>query len=166
MSVGSDEHGRLFHLLEITRLDDIHGIKASQGGETLFPSDSRALALNFSRDGRGQFLEVLGIPERLGRKPTQDDIGCHRPPPIHLGQLQGQASGSAMKKHVKGKDCPPRPGSFESQWTSRQSAMGAHRHTIGWDTGRAIKSTATLAEENFLSILSSPTNRRVRVRLA
>ena len=49
--------------------------------------------------------------------------------------------GSPMKKHVKGKDYSPRPGSpSESQWTTRQSPMRAHRHTGRWDTGRAIKS--------------------------
>lgn len=81
MSVGSDDHGRLLNLLEIIRLDNIYSIDSTQRSKTLLPGHARTLAFDLGRHGSGDLLKVLRIFERLGGKPTEDNVGCHGTPP-------------------------------------------------------------------------------------
>ncbi len=76
MTIGPDDHGCFLDLFQVVRLDNIYGIEAAQSSKALLPSYTWALTLNFGRDGSGQLLEVLGIPERFRGKPAQNHIGC------------------------------------------------------------------------------------------
>jgi len=60
VTVGVDYHGRFLYLFGVVTVNDVHKVKATQGGVTVLPGEVGALALNLGRNSGSDLLEILG----------------------------------------------------------------------------------------------------------